>query len=52
MDGDIWNIFYASWIGNRKVPDDEMNLDLTLKEWQEMNPDTFFRVSDCIYSDF
>lgn len=49
-DGDIRNILYTSRIGDRKALDDQINLDLKLKEWQETNPDdfTFFRVSDCV----
>lgn len=40
-DGDIRNILYASRIGDRKAPDDQVNLDIKCKEWKEENPDDF-----------
>ena len=40
-DADIRNILYSSRIGDRKAPDDQINLELKCKEWQESNPHDF-----------
>ena len=40
-DADIRNILYTSRIGERKAPDDQINLEIKCKEWQETNPDDF-----------
>ena len=40
-DADIRNILYSSQIGDRKAPDDQMNLEIKCKEWQESNPHDF-----------
>ena len=41
-DADIRNILYSSRIGDRKAPDDQINLEIKCKEWQESNPHDFF----------
>jgi hypothetical protein len=46
-DADIRNILYMSRIGDRKAPDDQINLGIKCTEWQEENPDdfVFYRVN-------
>jgi hedgehog interacting protein len=40
-DADIRNILYTSRIGARKAPDDQINLEIKCKDWQESNPEDF-----------
>jgi hypothetical protein len=40
-DGDIRNILYASRIGERKAPDDQINLQIKCKVWKELNAEDF-----------
>ena len=40
-DRDIRNILYSSRMGERKAPDDQINLEMKCKEWQESNADDF-----------
>ena len=40
-DADIRNILYTSRVGERKAEDDQENLELKCKEWQELDPEDF-----------
>ena len=40
-DADIRNILYATQIGARKAPDDQINLGIKCKDRQEANPGDF-----------
>jgi hypothetical protein len=40
-DADIRNILYTSRIGDQKAPDDQINLEIKCKDWQELNPEDF-----------
>ena len=40
-DSDIRNILHASRIGERNSPDDQINLQITCKEWKESNAEDF-----------
>ena len=53
-DSDIRNILYSSRMGERKAPDDQINLEIKCKEWQESNPDDFifYRVKHIILISF
>ena len=40
-DADIRNILYTSRMGEKKAPDDQINLGIKCTEWREQNPDDF-----------
>ena len=51
-DSDIRNILHASRIGERKAPDDQINLQIKCKEWKESNAEDFIFYRVCKFTLF
>ena len=46
------NILHTSWIGERKAPDNQINLQIKCKEWKDSNAEDFIFYRVCKFSLF